>query len=314
MGTQLVRYKIGGEVIGMSFTVDVKNELCQIKYDRQCCMRAHLCGLAGFCGAVVIENGEEVFKMRTENKAIAQRARELIELIFAITPEVSQSGKICSVVIRKNVKTVLKQLGFVRGEVVKFTADPFVLHDECCKTAFLAGAFLGGGYVRDPKDGYHFEVKTHYRTLSNDLLGIMEEIGFEAKPVVRKSEYVVYLKQSDAICDILATIGAPDAMFEMCNMKILKDVRNNITRKVNCDTANITKAADAAAIQLKAIHKIKSTKGLEALPKSLEQAARLRLENPEANLTELGQMLSPPISKSGINYRLRKIIKFAEEI
>lgn len=296
----------------MSFTVDIKNELCTIKYDRQCCKRAHLAGLSGFCGGVFIENGEEIFKMRMENRAIARRVYTLIKELFGTRAELETVGKISSVTIRENVKTFLTQLGFVRNGVAKFSIDPFIIHDDCCKTAFLSGAFLGGGYVRNPKDGYHFEIKTHYKTLSHDLNELIDDVGFFAKSVMRKSEYVVYMKKSDEICDILMYMGASDAMFEMCNMKILKDVRNNITRKVNCDTANISKTADAAAFQLKAIHKIKNKRGLESLPESLEKMARLRLNNPEANLNELGEMAVPKISKSGVNYRLKKIISIAE--
>lgn len=298
----------------MSFTTDVKNELCTIRYDKRCCMRAHLAGIAGFCGAAVRENGEERFKMRTENIAIARRTYTLLKSLFGIKAALSSAGKICAITVADGAQTVLAELGFAPGGVIKFTADPFVVHDDCCKTAFLAGAFLGGGYVKNPKNGYHFEIKTHYRTLSRDLADLIEDMGFSPKWVMRKSDYVVYLKQSDAICDILAQMGAPDAMLELCNVKILKDVRNNITRKVNCDTANITKAADAAALQRKAIEIIQKKQGLASLPNALEQTARLRLENPEATLAELGQMLTPPISKSGVNQRLKKIMERAESL
>ncbi len=298
----------------MSFTTDVKTELCSVKYEKRCCMRAHLAGIAGFCGAVVRENGTDCFKMRTESTAIARRVYTLIKELFGFKADLTMSGKICAITVEHGVQTVLTELGFAPGGIIKFTADPFVIHDDCCKTAFLAGAFLGGGYVKTPKNGYHFEIKTHYRTLSRDLYDLIDEMGFEPKLVMRKSEYVVYLKQSDAISDILAQMGAPDAMFEVCNVKILKDVRNNITRKVNCDTANITKAAEAAAVQLRAIYKIKTKLGLEALPEPLKQAAHLRLLNPEANLTELGQMMNPPISKSGVNHRLKKIIQIAQDL
>lgn len=297
----------------MSFTTDVKNELCRIEYENKCCMRAHLAGIIGFCGAVVHDDGKEILKIRTESTIITRRVYSLMKKLFGIKACITTTGKICVITVEDSVK-VLAQLGFMRDGIIKFTADPFIVHDDCCKTAFLAGAFLGGGYVKTPKNGYHFEIKNHYRTLSRDLLDIITGMDFDAKLVMRKSEYVVYLKQSDAICDILIQMGAADAMLELCNVKILKDMRNNITRKVNCDTANITKTADAAAMQLKAIYKIKNSRGLESLPKALEQAARLRLENPEANLTELGGMITPPISKSGVNYRLKKIIKIAEEI
>ncbi len=298
----------------MSFTVDVKNELCNIKYDKRCCMRAHLAGIAGFCGSVSFEDGKQIFKMRTQNSAIARRAFSLMKEPYGVTAEIKTAKRIHSIIVENGYESMLSELGYMTNGVVKFFADPFVMHDDCCKTAFLAGAFLGGGYVKTPKNGYHFEIKTHYRDLSRDLCEIINEVGFEAKSVIRKSEYVVYIKQSDAICDILGYLGATDAMLELCNVKILKDVRNNITRKVNCDTANITKSADAAAVQLNAINIIKNKIGLEAIPESLEQVARLRLEYPEANLTELGNMLVPPISKSGVNHRLKKIMKMAEEL
>lgn len=298
----------------MSFTIDVKHELCQGSYESRDLKRAHLAGIAGFCGAVVRENGGESFKMRTESLSIARRAYTLVKELFGIKAELSTAGKICNITITDGAEMVLTELGFKRGGIVKFAADPFVVHDDGCKTAFLSGAFLGGGYVKTPKNGYHFEIKTHYRDLSRDLSEIIAEMGFEPKTVMRKSEYVVYMKQSDAICDILGAMGATDAMLELCNVKILKDVRNNITRKVNCDTANITKTAEAAAVQLRAIEKIRKKQGLESLPEPLEHMARLRLENPEANLTELGNMLCPPISKSGVNHRLKKIIQIAETL
>lgn len=298
----------------MSFTVDVKNELCILDYETRSEMRAHLAGMAGFCGSVVLEHGKTALKMRTESAAIASRAVGLLEDLFGISATVVSAGKICNIVVDKGVETVLKELGFQQGNVIKFSIDPFVVHDDSCKSAFLSGAFLGGGYVKKPENGYHFEIKTHYRDLSSDLFDLISEIGFEPKSVMRKSEYVVYMKQSDAICDILAHMGAPDAMFEMCNVKIFKDMNNNITRKVNCDTANINKTVKAATEQRKAIEKIKKKQGLEALPESLEQIARLRVEYPEASLTELGNLLCPPISKSGVSVRLKKIIQIAESL
>lgn len=298
----------------MSFTMDVKNELCLTKYESKCCKRAHLAGIVGFCGTTVREQGVKTVRIRTESAAIARRAYGLIKELFGVKATLSAAGKICAVSVTYGAETMLKELGFWENGVERFTINPFVCHDDCCKTAFLAGAFLGGGYVKNPKNGYHFEIKNHYRTLTRNLAELIEEMGFSPKFVMRKSEYVVYLKQSDAICDILIQMGATDAMFELCNMKILKDMRNNITRKVNCDTANIAKTADAAALQLRAIQKVKAKLGLSSLPRPLEEAARLRLENPEASLTELGEMLSPPISKSGVNHRLKKIIQMANEL
>lgn len=298
----------------MSFTMDVKNELCNEFPSSRCCVRAHLAGIAGFCGAYITENKREILRMRTESKTIAERIVSLTAELFDIEPEIVKTGKIYSVDITENLTRVLTELGFMQNGVVKFLADPFVIHDECCKASFVSGAFLGGGYVKTPKNGYHFEIKTHYRDLSRDLAEVMTDIGFEPKMVTRKSEYVSYIKQSDVICDILGLFGATDSMFELCNVKIFNDMTNKAIRRANCDMANINKSVAAAAEQIAAINKIKSTKGLGALPPVLEEMARIRLENPDANLKELGDLVNPPISKSGVNHRLKKIIKFSEEL
>lgn len=298
----------------MSFTIDVKNELCNEFPSSRCCVRAHLAGIAGFCGAYILEGRKEIFRMRTESLVVAERIAALSAELFDIEPDIEKSGKIYSIDIKENLTRVLTELGFMQNGVVKFLADPFVVHDDCCKASFVSGAFLGGGYVKTPKNGYHFEIKTHYRDLSRDLSEIMADIGFEPKSVTRKSEYVSYIKQSDVICDILGLFGATDSMFELCNVKIFNDMTNRATRRANCDMANINKSVAAAAEQLAAINKIKSKTGLGALPPVLEEMARLRLENPDANLKELGELVNPPISKSGVNHRLKKIIQFAEEL
>lgn len=298
----------------MSFTMDVKNELCNEFPSSRCCVRAHLAGIAGFCGAYVAEGRKNIFRMRTESENIAARIVALTAELFDIEPEIIKSGKIYSIDLTENLARILTELGFMQNGVVKFLADPFVVHDECCKASFVSGAFLGGGYVKTPKNGYHFEIKTHYRDLSRDLAEVMTDIGFEPKMVTRKSEYVSYIKQSDVICDILGLFGATDSMFELCNVKIFNDMTNKATRRANCDMANINKSVAAAAEQIAAINKIKSKTGLGALPPVLEEMARLRLDNPDANLKELGDLVNPPISKSGVNHRLKKIIQFSEEL
>lgn len=298
----------------MSFTIDVKNELCNEFPTSRCCVRAHLSGIAGFCGASVFENGISIFRMRTESKNVAERIVALCTELFDIEPEIVKTGKIYSIDIKENIDRFLTELGFMQSGVVKFLVDPFIVHDDCCKASFVSGAFLGGGYVKTPKNGYHFEIKTHYRDLSRDLGHVMADIGFEPKMVTRKAEYVLYIKQSDVICDILGLFGATESMFELCNVKIFNDMKNKVTRRANCDIANINKAVAAATEQIAAINKIKAKRGLSFLPEVLEEMAKLRLNNPDANLKELGELLTPPISKSGVNHRLKKIIKIAEEL
>lgn len=298
----------------MSFTIDVKNELCNEFPTSRCCVRAHLSGIAGFCGASIFERNKRIFRMRTESENVAERIVSLCAELFDIEPQIVKTGKIYSIDIEDNLDRFLTELGFMQNSVVRFLIDPFIVHDECCKASFVSGAFLGGGYVKTPKNGYHFEIKTHYRDLSRDLAEIMTDIGFEPKMVTRKAEYVLYIKQSDVICDILGLFGATDSMFELCNVKIFNDMKNKVTRRANCDIANINKSVAAASEQIVAINKIKAKCGLSSLPDVLEEMAMLRLQNPDANLKELGEMVNPPISKSGVNHRLKKIMKIAEEM
>ena len=298
----------------MSFTTDVKNELCNEFPTSRCCVRAHLAGIAGFCGASFFENGKNIFRMRTESNGVAERVVGLCCELFDMEPEILKTGKIYYIDIVENLDRFLTELGFLKDGITRFLADPFVVHDDCCKASFVSGAFLGGGYVKTPKNGYHFEIKTHYRDLSRDLAEIMTDIGFEPKTVTRKAEFVSYIKQSDIICDILGLFGATEAMFELCNVKIFNDVKNKVTRRANCDIANINKSVAAASEQLAAINKIKGKIGLNSLPDVLEEMAMLRINNPDANLKELGELVNPPISKSGVNHRLKKLIKIAEEL
>ena len=194
----------------MSFTTDVKNELCNEFPTSRCCVRAHLAGIAGFCGASFFENGKNIFRMRTESRVVAERIVALCCELFDMEPEILKTGKIYYIDIVENLDRFLTELGFLKDGITRFLADPFVVHDDCCKASFVSGAFLGGGYVKTPKNGYHFEIKTHYRDLSRDLAEIMTDIGFEPKTVTRKAEFVSYIKQSDIICDILGLFGATD--------------------------------------------------------------------------------------------------------
>lgn len=298
----------------MSFTIDVKNELCNEFPVSRCCIRAHLAGIALFCGASVYEGKELIFRMRTESETVAKRIVDLSAELLDIEPEIVKMGKIYTIDIREDVEKFLAELGLLQNGVIRFLVNPFIVHDECCKASFVSGAFLGGGYVKTPKNGYHFEIKTHYRDLNRDLSEIMTDIGFEPKTVTRKAEFVSYIKQSDAICDILGLFGATEAMFELCNVKIFNDMKNKVTRRANCDIANINKSVAAATEQITAINKIKEKRGLSSLPDVLEEMAKLRIENPDANLKELGELVNPPISKSGVNHRLKKIIQIAEEL
>ncbi len=190
----------------------------------------------------------------------------------------------------------------------------FLLKDSCCKRAYIRGAFLGGGSVSDPEKGYHLEFITHSEEYGNSLKELINEFGLESKLIDRKSNHIVYLKEGDQIVDLLNIIGAHKALLDFENVRIVKQMRNDVNRLVNCETANLNKTVNAAMKQVQDINLIKSVVGLGALPDGLSELAELRLEQPEASLKELGEMLDPPVGKSGVNHRFKKIHKFAESL
>lgn len=190
----------------------------------------------------------------------------------------------------------------------------FLLKDSCCKRAYIRGAFLGGGSVSDPERGYHLEFITHSEEYGNSLKELINEFGLESKLIDRKSNHIVYLKEGDQIVDLLNIIGAHKALLDFENVRIVKQMRNDVNRLVNCETANLNKTVNAAMKQVQDINLIKSRVGLGALPDGLSELAELRLEQPEASLKELGEMLDPPVGKSGVNHRFKKIHKFAESL
>ena len=188
------------------------------------------------------------------------------------------------------------------------------ISEECCSAAFLRGVFLSCGTVTDPERGYHLEFVVPYKRLSADLMKFMDELGLNPKYIVRKGNHVIYFKDSESIEDILAIMGAANASLYIMNVKIEKDVKNKINRRINFEISNINKTVDAAKLQLEAIEYIEGKCGISALPDNLQKIAELRLENPEASLKDLEQMLDEPISRSGVNHRLGRIVKFAENL
>ncbi|MDE6025238.1 MAG: DNA-binding protein WhiA [Lachnospiraceae bacterium] len=193
-------------------------------------------------------------------------------------------------------------------------ADHMLIERSCCKQAFMRGAFLSSGSVTDPNKGYHLEIVCENELCAELVAYIMDGFDLEPKQVTRKKYRVVYIKDGSMIVDFLNIIGAHNALMNMENVRILKDMRNSVNRRVNCETANINKTVNAAVKQIEDIQFIEETKGLKFLPDNLRKIAELRLEEPEITLKELGEMLNPPIGKSGVNHRLRKISEIANEL
>ena len=312
----------------MSFASKAKNELCKPEKERDCCSKAELAGVIAFAGIINLSGRKRFLKINTENASVARRIFNLIKWVFNIHTKViikknrSQrfSGSFALVIEDwEALSTLLKGIKLINktkenGMVTNFRNSDSITHTECCKKAYIRGAFLGGGSITDPEKNYHFEIVTHHFLLSKDLCGLINSFGLDAKIVVRKSNYVVYFKGSDNIVDILNIIGAHKSLMELENIRIFKEVRNNVNRVVNCETANLEKTVNAAVKQIQSIELIAKHIGIENLPDNLKEIARMRLEYKESTLKELGEMMHPPIGKSGVNHRLRKLQEIAERI
>ncbi len=192
---------------------------------------------------------------------------------------------------------------------LKYHIDQELIEQECCRRALVKGAFLSGGTVIDPRKNYNLELVTPHLQLSEDMLKLLHDVGFPFKSVMRKSKFVLYLKSSDAIADFLSYIGAFQAQMEVLNVKIEKEIHNDFNRAANSETANLEKVINAAVSQIQAIMTLQETVGLDSLPEDLREIAELRLKHKQMSLTELGKLLNPPLSKSGVNHRLQRLMK-----
>lgn len=305
----------------MSFASEVKNELIKIENRDVCCDRAELCGMVCFGGSTYINEGQRCFKVTSENAAAVRRCFGLIKKLFSVSSGVStEKSKLgrgrfsYSLVLAEpeTVTRVLDGLSLLEGDDVKFSLDPAIVEQDCCRRAFVRGAFLGGGSMCAPEKEYHMEFVTHYAMIVKDFTEIFESFGLMPKTVLRKSKYMIYFKGGDEIEDALNVIGAHRALMEFMNVRILKETRNNVNRKVNCETANMDKALNAAFAQIQAIEKLKKTNKFESLTPALRELAELRVQNPEVTLAELGAMMTPPLTKSGVNHRIKRIMEAAD--
>lgn len=292
----------------MSFSGQVKQELAALGKTARHCALAELTGFLYF-GA---DSRPGQIRFRTESLAAAGRLRELIERLLRFRPEVkvrlSRRGRRLydSYVIRQH-RLLLDICGYRPRPVFEFK-------QVCCKRAFLRGVFLAAGSVSNPEKTYHLEFMTKNTALAEQLIALMREFEIDAKMIRRKNLPVVYLKEGEQIVRLLNVMSAHAALMELENLRIVKDMRNSVNRIVNCETANLNKTARAAWQQQAAIELIETTVGLDFLNEGLQEIAVLRKANMEASLKELGEMLSPPIGRSGVNHRLQRIMEIAEDI
>lgn len=298
----------------MSFSSAVKNELCRVEIQTDCCLLSELAAVIEISGTVKFDgNGMVSVVISTENAAFARRLFSIIKKLYKVYPGITirKSRRLKKHVSYTLVLTLPAASADFLEETAKNRQKPALKHG-CCRKAYLRGAFLAGGSVSDPEKTYHLEITCHNKGSATELKHLMSRYNLNAKVIRRKGSFIVYIKEGEGIVDFLNIIGAHSALLELENVRILKEMRNNVNRIVNCETANLGKTVNASIRQIENISYIKDHIGFENLPESLREIAGARLEHTDANLKELGDMLNPPLGKSGVNHRLRKLDEIAE--
>lgn len=307
----------------MSFSQDTKNELVKIKNVSTSAALCELMGAVAFGSRLRRENGVLTLTTVTENPKIARRIYQLIRETTGVSSRVKinkTSNTAFYTVYTENDEAIslMIALGFISkpsdvNYLSSFRINTDYIDKSARKKAFLRGVFLTSGAVMSPEKKYHMEFATPSYGLHNDLYVVMKDIGIKPRVVVRSGNMVIYFKSSEEIADILTLMGAYKVLMDFHNAKILKEIRNNVNRTMNCEAANLQKMVDASMEQVTAINKLIESGKFNSLPESLKEIARLRLEYREHSLKELGEMLDPPLGKSGVNHRLRKIQEIAEK-
>ena len=312
----------------MSFTSKVKTELANRISNAKHCRVAEIAALISMCGNVQIDEFDNyrVF-VQTDTKMTATKFRELLWKTFHIDTDVEEkenklarANKSFVVEIKSSEDSlmVLKETKIMNDQdVVEEQMDiskNSILKRDCCRRAYLRGAFMSSGTVNNPEKSYHFEIKCINENKAKQIEDLFESFDIKPKIIRRKEKYIVYLKESEKVSAALNVIDAPISMMEVENVIINKYMVNKVNRQMNCDSANIKKTVNAARKQIEDIEYIDSEIGIENISDKLQVVARARLANPEVGIQELGELMDPPLGKSGVNHRLRKISEIAEEL
>lgn len=301
----------------MSFSGQIKEELAQVISSPRHCQLAELAALVQFCGHIE-EDGSLL--VQSENPLVIRKCFTLLKKTFkikAVAKSQMQTQNYRLFVTGEDAFRVLEALKIcdTAGHLMmRHLTDPVLIKNSCCKRAYLRGCYMAVGSMSDPYKSYHLELVCGLQAQAEQLLKILHDFSLDAKMIVRKKYYVVYMKEGENIADFLNITEAHKALMEFENTRIYKGMRNMVNRKVNCEAANITKTVNAATRQVEDIRLIREKMGLEGLPEPLRQMAYVRLENPQASLGELGKLLDPPVGKSGVNHRLRKLGELAKEL
>ena len=309
----------------MSFSGEVKKELCEQISPARHCRLAEISAIIAFCGKIVVDKEQiHILKLQTESTILTKKIFVLLKQVFGISAElttrpISAKKNLYELMLTaEETAPVLAACKLTVAEEEKngrpLRVEQTIVTKSCCRRSFIRGAFLAAGSVSNPNKAYHFEIVVSQKKNGELLCEVMRSFDVDAKMIARKYHYVVYVKEGSQIVDLLNVMEAHVALMEFENVRILKDMRNTINRKVNCEAANINKTVKAATRQVEDILFIKEKVGLATLAEGLEEIALLRIEYPEASLKELGEMLNPPVGKSGVNHRLKKLSEIAADL
>ena len=306
----------------MSFAAEVKKELTTLEVHREHA-KAELAALIRMNGSISIVNQQIVLNVQTENAAIARRIYSLLKDHYQVRSELLvrrkmklKKNNVYIVRLKHETRSVLDDLAILEGMMFHSHVSDEIMGNSQKMRSYLRGAFMASGSVNNPETSrYHLEIYSTYEEHNQDICDMLNYYGLNGRTLERRNGYISYLKGAEHIADFLTLIGTTNSMLKFEDVRIVRDMRNSVNRIVNCETANMNKTIDAASKQIENIRFIDERVGLQALPEKLQEIAELRLENPEVSLKELGEMLSTgPISKSGINHRIRKINEFAENL
>lgn len=301
--------------MAISFSGNAKAEICRTYPQKKCCAIAQCFGILLFCNSFHADG----IRIITESKEFAQLLPKIFKKAFSMSfdtvPDIDCSGKMVFQITNPlKIEAIMGEFGFDPQNTISMHINLPILEEECCRSAFLRGAFLAGGSVTDPVKGYHLELTTTHQSVAREAyVLIYESVHFYPKNAVRGGNQVLYMKQSEIIADFLTYLGAPIASMGIIETKLEKELNNKVNRRCNCDDANTSKVVEAAQEQLSALRILREKGLLERLPQKLQQAAVAREANPEASLTELASMMIPPITKPAMNHRLKKLVAMAQE-
>ncbi len=298
-----------------SFSAAAKTEVCRMMAQKHCCALAECFGILLFCNSFQNDGIRIITESRDFAYILPKLFKKAFDLDFDSYPSMASPGKLTFQIWDEDkIGAIMESFGFDVRDLMALHVNLAVVEEECCKAAFLRGAFLAGGSVTDPGKGYHMELTTTHRFVARETDALLREVmGFVPKMAERSGGQVLYFKQSEQISDLLTYLGACVAAMGIMEARLEKELNNKVNRRCNCDDANTSKVVEAAQEQLHAIRRLKESGIFESLPGKMKEAANAREENPAASLTELASMMDPPITKPAMNNRMKKLIQLSKE-